>query len=413
MGNLLEGPWGGESATKDQLNDQTEYIVIDTETTGLFKKDRIVEIACIAFKNGKMLEEWSTLVNPSRDVGPTHIHKITPSMLSIAPSFSQISNDLLRLLNGRVIVCHNASFDIRMLKQEFERTSIDVDFGNPFCTMIAARQTLPSGLDSLSEACKELGIQIDGVHSALGDARMAMALFKHVGESEQNISPALGAYDPSQNPIPTVQRKIFERKTEDSIGRIRAFTAKIPFPTADQKEVAYLLLLNMAMDDLVISPEESSELKKWAAELQISEDRLNELHVGYLDSYVQSALRDGLISEVEREILTKIGNALSLVLEIPDTPTQLSSQDPLLSPGSKICFTGTAVTPNGKQIARTELEAMAARVGLFPVPAVTKKGCDILVAADEASMSGKAQKARDWGIHVISVEKFITLCTFG
>jgi len=413
MGNLLEGPWGGESATKDQWNDQTEYIVIDTETTGLFKKDRIVEIACIAFKNGKMLEEWSTLVNPSRDVGPTHIHKITPSMLSIAPSFSQISNDLLRLLNGRVIVCHNASFDIRMLKQEFERTSIDVDFGNPFCTMIAARQTLPSGLDSLSEACKELGIQIDGVHSALGDARMAMALFKHVGESEQNISPALGAYDPNQNPIPTVQRKIFERKTEESIGRIRAFTAKIPFPTADQKEVAYLLLLNMAMDDLVISPEESSELKKWAAELQISEDRLNELHVGYLDSYVQSALRDGLISKVEREILTKIGNALSLVLEIPDTPTQLSSQDPLLSPGSKICFTGTAVTPNGKQIARTELEAMAARVGLFPVPAVTKKGCDILVAADEASMSGKAQKARDWGIHVISVEKFITLCTFG
>jgi DNA polymerase-3 subunit epsilon len=279
--------------------------------------------------------------------------------------------------------------------------------------MIAARQTLRSGLDSLSEACKELGIQLEGVHSALGDARMTMALFQFVGESEQKISPASGAYDPNQNPIPTVQRKIFERKTEDSIGRIRAFTAKIPFPTADQKEVAYLLLLNMAMDDLVISPEESSELIKWAEELQISENRLNELHAGYLDSFIQSALRDGFISEVEREILGKIAKALGIDLEIPETPIQLSSEDPLLSPGSKICFTGTAVTPNGKQIARAELEAMAARVGLFPVPAVTKKGCDILVAADEASMSGKAQKARDWGIHVISVEKFITLCTFG
>lgn len=413
MGNLLNGPWGGNSAAKDQIDDQTEYIVIDTETTGLYKKDRIVEIACVVFKNGKMLEEWSTLINPSRDVGPTHIHKITPSMVSIAPTFSQISNDFLRLLSGRVVVCHNASFDVRMLKQEFERIAIDVDFGNPFCTMIAARQTLPSGLDSLSEACKELGIQLEGVHSALGDARMTMALFQFVGESEQKISPASGAYDPNQNPIPTVQRKIFERKTEDSIGRIRAFTAKIPFPTADQKEVAYLLLLNMAMDDLVISPEESSELKKWAEELQISENRLNELHAGYLDSFIQSALRDGFISEVEREILGKIAKALGIDLEIPETPIQLSSEDPLLSPGSKICFTGTAVTLNGKQIARAELEAMAARVGLFPVPAVTKKGCDILVAADEASMSGKAQKARDWGIHVISVEKFITLCTFG
>jgi DNA polymerase-3 subunit epsilon len=413
MGNLLKGPWVGDSAPTDRFDDQTEYIVIDTETTGLFKKDRIVEIACVAFKNGKMLEEWSTLINPNRDVGPTHIHKITPSMVSIAPTFSEISNDLLRLLNGRVVVCHNASFDVRMLRQEFERIAVNVDFGNPFCTMVAARQTLPSGLDALSEACKELGIQIEGVHSALGDARMAMALFQQVGESEQNTSPASGTYDPNQNPIPTVQRKLFERKTEDSIGRIRAFTSKIPFPTADQKEVAYLLLLNMAMDDLVISPEESSELTKWAAELQISEARLIELHIGYLDSFVQSALRDGFISEVEREILTKIGNALGLVFEIPDTPTQLSSEDPILAPGSKICFTGTAVTPNGKQIARAELEAMAARVGLFPVSAVTKKGCDILVAADESSMSGKAQKARDWGIHVISVEKFITLCTFG
>ena len=298
MGNLLKGPWVRDSATSIQNDVQIEYVVIDTETTGLFKKDRIVEIACVAFKNGKMLEEWSTLVNPSRDVGPTHIHKITPSMVSIAPTFGEISNDLLRLINGRVIVCHNASFDIRMLKQEFERLSLEVDFGDPFCTMVAARQTLPSGLDSLSEACKEVGIQLDAVHSALGDARMTMALFQHVGESEQEISPASTPYDSNLNPIPTVQRKIFERKTEDSIGRIRAFTSKIPFPTADQKEVAYLLLLNMAMDDLVISPEESSELNKWADELHISATRLNELHVGYLDSYVQAALRDGVISEV-------------------------------------------------------------------------------------------------------------------
>jgi ABC-type sugar transport system substrate-binding protein len=37
----------------------------------------------------------------------------------------------------------------------------------------------------------------------------------------------------------------------------------------------------------------------------------------------------------------------------------------------------------------------------------------VLVAADESSMSGKAKKAKGWGIPVISVEKFITYCTFG
>ena len=413
MGNLLKGPWGENPDINYSTDDQNEYVVIDTETTGLFKKDRIVEIACVVFKNGKMLEEWSTLVNPNRDLGPTHIHKITPSMVSIAPTFEEISNDLMRLLNGRIIVCHNASFDVRMLRQEFERISVAVDFGSPYCTMVASRQVLPAGLDNLSDACKSLGIEIEGVHSALGDARMTMALFGHVTESQQDIHPAVCTYDPGRNPVPTVQRKIFERKTDDAIGRIRAFTKKVPFPTTDQKEVAYLLLLNMAMDDLVITPEEGVELRKWSEELKIADSRLEELHINYFESFIQSALRDGVISEVEREVLTKIASALNLVVEIPETPTILSGGKDALIAGSKICFTGTAITPNGKQIARAELEAMASRVGLFPVSAVTKKGCDILVAADEASMSGKAQKAREWGIYVISVEKFITLCTFG
>lgn len=398
---------------KDPFKVDFEYVVIDTETTGLFKNDRIIEIGCVVFKDGKMLEEWSTLINPSRDLGPTHIHKITPSMVSLAPNFEEISNDLRRLINDRIIVCHNANFDIRMMKQEFSRLGVDIDFGNPFCTMLGARQILPQGMDNLIDASTFSGIPVEGAHSALGDARMTMSLFEYVSASEQEISPAKCHYDPTLNPIPTVPRKIFERKTDDAIGRIRAFTKKVPFPTADQKEVAYLLLLNMAMDDLIISPEEYIELNQWAEELGISEQRLRELHLGYLDAFVQSALRDGSISETEKEVLTKISIALAVELVIPETPHTLSGEEPALKPGNKICFTGTAISPSGKQINRSDLEAMAARVGLSPVPSVTKKGCDILVAADEASMSGKAQKARDWGILVISVDKFITLCTFG
>ena len=56
MGNLLKGPWGENQANSVSQDDSNEYVVIDTETTGLFKKDRIVEIACVVFKNGKMLE---------------------------------------------------------------------------------------------------------------------------------------------------------------------------------------------------------------------------------------------------------------------------------------------------------------------------------------------------------------------
>jgi DNA polymerase-3 subunit epsilon len=67
-----------------------------------------------------------------------------------------------------------------------------------------------------------------------------------------------------------------------------------------------------------------------------------------------------------------------------------------------------ALTAEGEQIPRAQLEALAAKSGLQPVNSVTKKGCDILVAADEASMSGKAKKAREWGIDVVSLGQFFT-----
>ena len=65
---------------------------------------------------------------------------------------------------------------------------------------------------------------------------------------------------------------------------------------------------------------------------------------------------------------------------------------------------------DGKKFDRTDLEAWAAQAGLQPVSSVTKKGCDLLVAADPSSMSGKAKKARDYGKPIMSIEDFVTDC---
>jgi len=55
------------------------------------------------------------------------------------------------------------------------------------------------------------------------------------------------------------------------------------------------------------------------------------------------------------------------------------------------------------------LETMAAIAGFQPVSSVTKKGCDVLVAADPTSMSGKAKKARDFEIPILSIQQFLEL----
>lgn len=416
MGKSVKRHWspqGDEVSNSSLPKGNLEYVAFDVETTGFGKNDRIVEIGFVAFKNDKVLEEWSTLINPLRDVGKTNIHGITPSMVSTAPLFEDVINDVFRMINGRVLVAHQFSFDARMLIQELIRANTEGDIGKGFCTMIASRRLLAGTGDSLASTCAELRVESIKAHSALGDARMTMQIFQHLMEDEQDVRPAYVEYQKILNPTRVLLREAFLREPNDAIDRIKAFTQKIPFPTSDEKFVAYLLLLNMAMQDLVISKSEQFELENWVSELGVTKNDLTSLHQGYLDSFIQAALRDGVITIQEREMIELVGKALNLPVVIPDAPQPIQANEDTLSVGKRVCFTGEASGFSGTTINRGELEALAAKVGLHPVRDVTKKGCDILVAVDASTMSGKAKRAKEWGIPVISVEKFITYCTFG
>lgn len=416
MDKVIRGPWSVITDDTNELilpSDELEYVAFDVETTGFGKNDRIVEIGFVVFKDGQLLEEWSTLLNPQRDVGKSNIHGITASMVSAAPLFEDVVNDIFRIIDKRVLVAHQFSFDARMLAQELNRVNTVGDLGKGFCTMIASRRILPEAASTLSATCADLGIETISAHSALGDARMTMQIFQHLLEDGQEVRPAGVNWEKEKNPARILQRDAFSRTPNDALERIQAFTKKVPFPTSDEKFVAYLLLLNMAMQDLVISKAEEVELASWAEDLGVSISEVQVLHQGYLDSFIQAALRDGVITVQERDMIELVGNALNLPVVIPETAQLIQANTNNLSVGKRVCFTGEASGFSGNVINRGDLEALAAKVGLHPVKDVTKKGCDILVAADESSMSGKAKKAKEWGIPVISVEKFITYCTFG
>lgn len=58
------------------------FVVVDVETTGVYDTDKIVEVAAVTVSpNGRIVDEWDTLVNPERDVGPTHIHRVSAAMV--------------------------------------------------------------------------------------------------------------------------------------------------------------------------------------------------------------------------------------------------------------------------------------------------------------------------------------------
>ena len=84
----------------------TEFAVVDVETTGLFPEqhDRIIEIAVVRIdQSGKTLTEYATLVNPLRDIGPSYLHGITSRDVTNAPEFSEIAGDALHAISPRLV----------------------------------------------------------------------------------------------------------------------------------------------------------------------------------------------------------------------------------------------------------------------------------------------------------------------
>ncbi|MEO6086986.1 MAG: exonuclease domain-containing protein [Umezawaea sp.] len=156
------------------------YAVVDTETTGFAARgrDRIVEVAVVQLDDdGIVTDEWCTLVNPSRDLGPQHIHRISAAEVWHAPTFAEIAGAVAARLRERVLVAHNLSFDARFLAAEFGRLGVEWPTAG-LCTMRLADQYLPQRAGrSLRACCEAAGVSLVDAHSALYDARAAAGLF--------------------------------------------------------------------------------------------------------------------------------------------------------------------------------------------------------------------------------------------
>ncbi|MBB5806737.1 DNA polymerase-3 subunit epsilon [Saccharothrix ecbatanensis] len=159
-----------------------EYAVVDVETTGFAARgsDRIVEVAVVQLDSaGRVTGEWCTLLNPGRDLGPQHVHRIRAADVWHAPTFAQAAGALAARLAGRVVVAHNLSFDARFLTAEFARVGVDLPVDG-LCTMRLAARYLPDRVGrSLKACCEAAGVVLESAHSALHDARATARLFAH------------------------------------------------------------------------------------------------------------------------------------------------------------------------------------------------------------------------------------------
>lgn len=154
------------------------YVVLDLETTGgSASGDRVTEIAAVRFDNGLETHRWSTLVNPGVPI-PGFIQALTgidDALVADAPGFKAVADHLLALLDGSVLVAHNASFDHGFLRGEFTRLGQDLRVPT-LCTVRLSRKLYPQfrshGLDALIQRHQ---LHTDARHRAMGDVDMVLA----------------------------------------------------------------------------------------------------------------------------------------------------------------------------------------------------------------------------------------------
>ena len=396
------------------------FAVIDFETTGLFPggHDRIIEIAVVHVDSGGMITgQWDTLVNPGRDLGPQHIHRIRSADVLDAPTFRDVAPRLIELLSGRVIVAHNASFDTRFLLAELERIGYALGSDlTDLCTMRLAREFLPGAGRSLKDCCDAYGIELENAHRASVDAfATAQLLEAYIVNSpmwsgwSEHLS--LGAADwpmLADTQVPWHPRGAHPVVPSNFLERI---SVKLPEFSGPAEHLDYLALLDRALLDRHISAHEANELVALAESVGISRTTCEALHAEYFAQLTDVAWSDGILTTDEMTDLIAVGSALSVSQETiaqamqKREATHVTERDVpafLLAAGDLLVLTGDMVRT------RDDWHAELTSRGFVPWTAVTKK-VRLLAAADPDSLSGKARKARDYGIPIVGEDGLTAL----
>lgn len=157
-----------------------DYVVFDLETTGFSPEtNRIIEIGAVKVQNGKIVDKFSTFVNPQVPI-PFRIEQLTSindSMVIDAPVIADILPEFMKFCEGCVMVAHNADFDMSFIKKNCQR--LDIPCKPTIVDTVALARVLLPNLNrfKLDTVAKALGISLENHHRAVDDAGCTAEIF--------------------------------------------------------------------------------------------------------------------------------------------------------------------------------------------------------------------------------------------
>ena len=158
----------------------TTYCVFDLETTGFSPKlEKITEIGIMKVQDGKVIDSFSTFVNPEKSIPSrvVEVTNITDDMVRDAETIDKVFPKMLEFMKGSVLVAHNAEFDIGFLKHNAKELGYDFDF-TYIDTLTLAQDIFPDFKTyKLGRIAKNLGIKVEVAHRALDDVDTTVKVF--------------------------------------------------------------------------------------------------------------------------------------------------------------------------------------------------------------------------------------------
>jgi DNA polymerase-3 subunit alpha (Gram-positive type) len=173
----------------------TEFVVFDVETTGLSAPDgdRIIEIAAMKIRDGKVIDKFYSLINPQRLIPSeaSRVHNITDDMVTEAPTSLEVLPQMLSFISSSCVAGHNVKFDLGFLAYELALMGRKINESTPAIdTLKMARDLLPYlSNHKLAYLARSLGVVVSETHRAMADVDLTVQVLIRLMEmaSDQNL----------------------------------------------------------------------------------------------------------------------------------------------------------------------------------------------------------------------------------
>jgi DNA polymerase-3 subunit epsilon len=423
------------------------FVVFDIETTGLSPAgDRIIELGLIRTDHqGTPVGYWSTLINPKMPVRATEIHGIRDKDVATAPTFDECADELIKKLQGQVLVAHNASFDHSFIQMELARAGWELPTVPVVCTMLESKHFLP-GLSRkrLVDCAEALGIDQPVMHRALGDATLAASVFHfylngpvNANRSEQLrnlVNEGKKTSWPLEKTFPTVGQGVSNRtyvkaspKQQTYSSLLKEVSEVMPedllSDQATNAEISYAQVLLESLSDGLISESELESLQECAESIGLGRDSVLSIHRELLLSLSREAWKDGVVSRAETNDILQVAKQLGLkdsdaksslaeieemrverlAARVKSLPEDWDLGTPLRI-GDRVAITGCY------ELGRSEMESKARGRGIRITGSVSGK--TTMLVSDGQVNGNKERDALQLGIRIVDPSQFKRLLDF-